>query len=54
MIGVDHIAGWMRRRPAVRRRFNPYVVGKLCHHAVDRMLDEGRTMVRVSDVEAAS
>jgi hypothetical protein len=27
MIGVDHIAGWMRRRRAVRRRFNPYIVG---------------------------
>ncbi len=27
MIGVDNIAGWMRRRRALRHRFNPYVVG---------------------------
>jgi NACHT domain len=35
-------------------RLRPFPIQKLCLHAVDRMLDEGRTMVRVSDVEAAS
>jgi len=27
LTGIDHISGWMRRRQAVRRRFNPYIVG---------------------------
>jgi len=35
-------------------RLRPFAIQRLCLHAVDRMLDEGRTTVRVSDVEAAS
>jgi tetratricopeptide (TPR) repeat protein len=31
----------------------PYLVQKLCIHAVNHMLEEGRTTIRVSDVEAA-
>jgi hypothetical protein len=30
----------------------PYLVQKLCIHAVNHMLEEGRTTIRVSDVEA--
>lgn len=31
----------------------PYVIQKLCIHSVNRMLEEGRTVVTVADVEAA-
>jgi tetratricopeptide (TPR) repeat protein len=31
----------------------PYLVQKLCIHAVNHMLEDGRTIVRVADVEAA-
>src|SRR5262249_33312467 len=31
----------------------PYLVQKLCIHAVNHMLEEGRTIVRVADVEVA-
>jgi hypothetical protein len=31
----------------------PYLVQKLCIHAVNRILEEGRTTVRSADVEAA-
>jgi hypothetical protein len=31
----------------------PYLVQKLCIHAVNHMLEEGRTTIRVADVEAA-
>jgi len=54
------VAGVFRYEPrAVQRilrvsRLRPFAIQRLCLHAVDRMLDEGRTMVRVSDVEAAS
>jgi hypothetical protein len=39
LTGIDHIAGWMRRRRAVRRRFNPYIVGT---PVFDRQLFFGR------------
>jgi tetratricopeptide (TPR) repeat protein/Cdc6-like AAA superfamily ATPase len=34
-------------------RLRPYLVQKYCVHALNRMLEEGRTSVRVDDVEAA-
>jgi len=37
-----------------RNRLRPYPIQRLCLHAVNRMLDEGRTTVRMGDVEAAS
>lgn len=33
-------------------RLRPYLIQRLCLEAVNRMLDEGRTTVRVADVEA--
>ena len=39
MIGVAGLAGWIRRRRALRRRFNPYVVGT---PVFDRALFFGR------------
>jgi hypothetical protein len=39
MISVGHITGWMRRRRAVRRRFNPYIAGT---PVFDRQLFFGR------------
>ncbi len=46
-------------RPAVERilevsGLRPFAIQRLCLHAVNRMLDEGRTTVRVADVEAVS
>ena len=46
-------------RDAVERilevsRLRPCAIQRLCQHAVGRMLDEGRTTVRASDVAAAS
>jgi hypothetical protein len=35
-------------------RLRPFAIQKLCLQAVDRMLDEGRTRIRVADVEASS
>jgi histone H3/H4 len=34
-------------------RLRPYLVQKLCVHAMNRMLEEGRSTVRRDDVEAA-
>jgi hypothetical protein len=54
------VAGVFRYEPrAVQQilqvsRLRPFPIQRLCLHAVDRMLDEGRTIVRVSDVQAAS
>jgi predicted AAA+ superfamily ATPase len=54
------VAGVFRYEPgAVERilqlsRRRPYLIQRLCLHAVNRMLDEGRTTVRPADVEAAS
>ena len=31
----------------------PYLIQKLCIHAVNHMLEEGRTTIRVADVEVA-
>jgi hypothetical protein len=39
LIDIDHISGWLRRRRALRRRFNPYVVGT---PVFDRQLFFGR------------
>jgi len=56
----EPVAGVFRYEPrAVERilqasRLRPFAIQKLCLRAVDRMLDEGRTTVRVSDVEATS
>jgi hypothetical protein len=36
-----------------RSRLRPYLIQALCRQAVDRMLDEGRTSVRLADVEAS-
>jgi Tfp pilus assembly protein PilF len=41
---VEKILGWSELKP--------YVVQKYCIHAVNRMLEEGRTVVTVRDVEA--
>jgi hypothetical protein len=32
----------------------PYLIQRLCLHAVNRMLDEGRTTIRLADVDAAT
>jgi hypothetical protein len=34
-------------------RLRPYLVQKYCVHAVNHMLEEGRSTIRVHDVEAA-
>jgi tetratricopeptide (TPR) repeat protein len=55
----EPVAGIFRWRPdAVERvlelsRLRPYLVQKLCVHAVNRMLEEGRSTIRREDVEAA-
>jgi tetratricopeptide (TPR) repeat protein len=55
----EPVAGIFRWRPeAVERvlelsRLRPYLVQKLCVHAVNRMLEEGRGTIRREDVEAA-
>jgi histone H3/H4 len=55
----EPVAGIFRWRPdAVERvlelsRLRPYLVQKLCAHAVNRMLEEGRSTIRREDVEAA-
>jgi tetratricopeptide (TPR) repeat protein len=55
----EPVAGIFRWRPeAVERvlelsRLRPYLVQKLCGHAVNRMLEEGRGTIRREDVEAA-
>ena len=53
------VAGVFRYEPEAVERIlelsqrKPYLVQKLCIHAVNRMLEEGRTTVRSADVEAA-
>jgi tetratricopeptide (TPR) repeat protein len=55
----EPVAGVFRWKPeAVERvlelsRLRPYLVQKLCVHAVNRMLDAGRGTIRLEDVEAA-
>jgi len=55
----EPVAGVFRWRPeAVERvlelsRLRPYLVQKLCVHAVNRMLEQGRGTIRLEDVEAA-
>jgi tetratricopeptide (TPR) repeat protein len=55
----EPVAGVFRWKPeAVERvlevsRLRPYLVQKLCVHAVNRMLDAGRSTIRLEDVEAA-
>jgi len=55
----EPVAGVFRWKPeAVERvlelsRLRPYLVQKLCIHAVNRMLDAGRGTIRQEDVEAA-
>jgi tetratricopeptide (TPR) repeat protein len=55
----EPVAGIFRWRPdAVERvlelsRLRPYLVQKLCVHALNRMLEEGRGTIRRDDVEAA-
>ena len=54
---VAGVYGYERR--AVERilqasRLRPFAIQRLCLHAVNRMLDEGRTSVRGADVEAVS
>jgi len=55
----EPVAGIFRWQPqAVERvlelsHLKPYLVQKLCAHAVNRMLDEGRSKIRREDVEAA-
>jgi hypothetical protein len=34
-------------------RLRPYLIQKLCIHAVNRMLEAGRAVVTTADVEAA-
>jgi hypothetical protein len=53
------VAGVFRFQPqAVERilelsELRPYLVQKYCVHAVAHMLDEGRSTIRLADVEAA-
>jgi tetratricopeptide (TPR) repeat protein len=53
------VAGVFRYEPEAVERIlelsqkKPYLVQKLCIHAVNRILEEGRTTVRSADVEAA-
>jgi hypothetical protein len=53
------VAGVFRYDPEAVERIldlsqtKPYLIQKFCIHAVNRMLEEGRTTVRSSDVEAA-
>jgi tetratricopeptide (TPR) repeat protein len=55
----EPVAGFFRWRPeAVERvlelsRLRPYLVQKLCVHAVNHMLEQGRSSIRLEDVEAA-
>jgi tetratricopeptide (TPR) repeat protein len=55
----EPVAGVFRWKPeAVERvlelsRLRPYLVQKLCVNAVNRMLDAGRSAIRLEDVEAA-
>jgi tetratricopeptide (TPR) repeat protein len=55
----EPVAGVFRWKPeAVERvldlsRLRPYLVQKLCVHAVNRMLEQGRSTIRLEDVEAA-
>jgi hypothetical protein len=55
----EPVGGVFRWRPeAVDRvlelsRLRPYLVQKLCVHAVNRMLEQGRSVIRLEDVEAA-
>jgi hypothetical protein len=55
----EPVGGVFRWRPeAVERvlelsRLRPYLVQKLCVHAVNRMLEQGRSVIRLEDVEAA-
>jgi len=54
------VAGVFRYEPRAVERIlqlsllRPYPIQRLCLHAVDRMLDEGRATVRLADVEATS
>ena len=45
MINVGHLSGWMRRRRALRRRFNPYIAGT---PVFDRHLFFGRQQLALS------
>jgi histone H3/H4 len=53
------VAGFFRWQPeAVERvlelsQLKPYLVQKLCVHAVNRMLEAGRGTIKLEDVEAA-
>jgi hypothetical protein len=55
----EPVAGFFQWRPeAVERvlelsQLRPYLVQKLCVHAVNRMLEQGRGTIKVEDVEAA-
>ncbi len=55
----EPVAGFFRWRPeAVERvlelsQLRPYLVQKLCVHAVNRMLEAGRSTIRREDVDAA-
>jgi len=48
MISVGHIAGWVRRRRALRRRFNPYIAGT---PVFDRQLFYGRQALALQTLE---
>jgi len=55
----EPVAGIFRwRNEAVERvlelsQHRPYLVQKLCVHALNRMLEQGRSSVRLEDVDAA-
>jgi hypothetical protein len=55
----EPVAGVFRwRSEAVERvlelsRLKPYLVQKLCVHALNRMLEQGRSTIRLEDVDAA-
>jgi tetratricopeptide (TPR) repeat protein len=55
----EPVAGFFRWRPeAVERilelsRLRPYLVQKYCVQSLNRMLEQGRSVVRIEDVEAA-
>ncbi len=55
----EPVAGFFQWQPeAVERvlelsQLRPYLVQKLCVHAVNRMLEHGRGTIKLEDVEAA-
>jgi len=52
--GVFHYDRRAVERIMQLSRLRPYLIQRLCLHAVNRLLDEGRTTVELADVEAVA